>query len=322
MRKIFFLAFVGFILLGCTSEKKKLLTSRIEYDIRIDKTSNLLWASSEKELFLNGIIQTLYDGKGRDENDMPVSTRDVVQLLKKNVSLDFQEDSLQLFLRSHIAFLRFREKWEYDAKTFYLYKRVVAIAPGIILPAPIDTVRATSDIWLPLWWISAEKMKSKADLTLSFFPTYTYVRNDVDEVLDTYESLTPWFCQLPRNARDSFYLRLLHAFEEKKFTFYNMMFQPFSNAEYDHYFLLKKTLESDSAVQNIFHPSFFARIKFIERWEISFSPFAFRKTVLAFAPSQVVFDPQYDIVKGYKPLFWVVQDTSILKNAPEHEYWF
>ncbi|MCX7697359.1 MAG: hypothetical protein N2Z72_06680 [Bacteroidales bacterium] len=322
-KKRVFLLWIVIFLTSCTSSERKLLTSRIEYDVWIGEENTLQWNDLQRQQFLDEIIKTLDLGIALDENDMPVTSTNLIQyLIQNNIDTAIKKDNLTEFLKKRIVFLRFREKWEYDPKTFYFYKQVLAVSPGIVIPAPFDSLRATSDRWMTLWWIPVKERNAEFDKKFEMLPTYAFVRNDVEDVMNTYDKMSPWFCNLPRNARDSLFERLLKAFEKKQLPFYNMMFQPFSKAEYEHYFLLKETLKTSEGVQNFLHPSFFARIKFIENWEISFNPFVFRKTILAYAPSQMIFELPYDIVKGYKPLFWVVQDTSVLKKASENEYWF
>jgi len=322
MRKVYWIFMFFLILAACKREKEQLLTSHIEYDIELGQYLASSWPLADQQRFVMTLLDAVDQGRAKDENGFPVTWNTIAGHLKKTgLSDSFSFDSIKYYLLHRVNFIRFKEKWFYDKNNYHLYKTVEAIAPGCKISIEGDSLHAGYDKWIPLFWVDISRNFQKTDMSMDYVITHVFIRNDVEDVLDRYDSIYPSLCNLPRLSRDSFYVRLIRAYESKKIPVYNMFFQPFTMADYARYFELKKLLESDNLLQNYFHPSYFARIKFIEKWNISFDPLAIQKKIIAYSPSQVVFDTEYNMVKGYRLLFWVVQDSSCLKDASEHGYW-
>jgi len=322
MRKCCLIVSLILWLVACRHEKHELLTSSIEYDVELGTSDVQSWSLADQQRFILSLLDAVDQGMAKDAHGFQVDWRILFSRLKASGLQDsFSIDSLKYFLLHRVQFVRFREKWLYDKEHFHFFKQVETVAPGIKISIDGDSLHAGYDKWIPLFWVETSPTIQHADMQLSYFVSHVFVRNDVEDVLDTYDSIYPSFCKLPRISRDTFYIRLMRAFENKQIPVYNMFFQPFTLADYKRYFELKKFFEEDSSFQNYFHPSYFARIKFIENWLISFNPLGIHKTVVAYSPSQVVFESSYDMIKGYRLLFWVVQDTTCLKIAQEHGFW-
>ena len=320
------------VLNSCNGDKKpemKVLTDRIEYDVmvnndgRMDPIMNHVNEDVRVE-FVHFLFEQLKAGKAFSDSGAATDSKSVLALIRELFpDADTTVADPEVYYKintTKINKLRFREKWVYDSKNFKIEKTVLAVAPLVELADTLGYVYKA----VPLFWIQCDTAKELKEVTVlsTNIISDALVYNQLEMILYLDSTPADYYCNLKDPAKTEYFDALVKSVIDKKVTGYNFFFNPLEEADMRVLKGYADTLtdydENNNVIRTVVEHKItakeFGRIKFAERWEYSANPFIFRKTVMALNPSVIVIDPQYDVVKGFKPLFWTVYDEKYLQE--------
>ncbi|HBG71103.1 MAG: hypothetical protein A2W93_02635 [Bacteroidetes bacterium GWF2_43_63] len=334
MKKIFlFLSVISVVVLNsCKGDREpemKVLTDRIEYDVmvnndgKMDPIMNHVNEDVRVE-FIHFLFEELKNGKAFSDSGATTDSKSVLMLIRELFpDADTTVSDPEVYYKLNTAKinkLRFREKWVYNSENFKIEKTVLAVAPLIELADTLGYVYKA----VPLFWIQCDTAKDLKEVNVlsTNIITDALVYNQLEMILYLDSTPADFYCNLKNPAKTEFFDALLASVIDKKVTGYNFFFNPLEEADMRVLKGYSDTLtdydENNKEVRTIIEHKIsakeFGRIKFAERWEYSSNPFIFRKTVMALNPSVIVVDPQYNVVRGFKPLFWTVYDEKYLQE--------
>mgnify|MGYP001243331670 FL=1 len=320
------------MLTSCNSDKKpemKVLTDHIEYDVmvnndgRMDPIMNHVNEDVRVE-FIHFLFNQLKAGKAFSDSGATTDPKSVLTLIRELFpDADTTVTDPEVYYKINTAKinkLRFREKWVYDSENFKIEKTVLAVAPLVELADSQGYVFKA----VPLFWVQCDTAKELKDVTVlsTNIISDAIVYNQLEMILYLDSAPADYYCNLKDPAKTEYFDALVKSVIDKKVTGYNFFFNPLEEADMRVLKGYADTLtdydENNNVIRTVVEHKIsakeFGRIKFGERWEYSANPFIFRKTVMALNPSVIVIDPQYDVVKGFKPLFWTVYDEKYLQE--------
>ncbi|MPM19583.1 hypothetical protein SDC9_66009 [bioreactor metagenome] len=329
---IFFPLIALFIATSCKCDRKpetKVLTNRIEYDVlvnndgKMDPVMNNV-AEDMRVEFVHFLFAEMKKGKAMNDSGVTIDSSSVLMLMRNLFpDADTTVTDPEIYYKTNtvkINKLRFREKWEYNSENYQIKKTVLAVAPLVELA---DTLGYAYKA-VPLFWIQCDTATNLKEVNVlsSNIISDAVVYNKLDMITCIDSTPAVYFSNLTDPAKTEFFDGLLAAVVDKKLTGYNFFFNPLEDADMRVLKGYSDTLtefdENNKEVRTIVEHKItakeFGRIKFAEKWEYSSSPFVFRKTVMAMNPSVFVIDPHYEIVRGFKPLFWTVYDERYLQE--------
>lgn len=167
---IFLIIFLGFLLSSCQSNREKVVTKKIQYDVAIKSPNpNYDWwiqniSGPQREALVRMILKGALDGKypAYDYFYKPITKQNVAQILFDTVRKEIREKSPPYDLKDtlivnritwkNIEKLRFMEQWSMNPKDLSFRKKVVGIAPVARITDAAGNVR-----WQPLFWIFPDK---------------------------------------------------------------------------------------------------------------------------------------------------------------------
>lgn len=331
MRKIqLFLAILPLLMLfSCGSKpENKLITSRIEYDVQVnnyDKMDGWMnnMGAEERKSFIGFLFDELNDKKAVDSLGNTAGNEYAMQIIRSfHPELDSSLDNAYQLIENETVIvdkLRFREKWEFNAETYQLVKTVLAVAPII------EKIDSNGSIFgaEPLFWVNCDSTAGDAQFVVltSNIVTDAIIQNTLDPILAIEPNPKSYFSNVSEAGRIAYFDALLNAATEKKIVAYDYFFNVLPEAELQKLKGYTDTVisydednnEVKTLVKNEVTAKEFGRLKFGEKWEYTKAPFTFRKTVMAVNPSIYIFDSYYGVLRGFKPLFWVVFDQDYLK---------
>jgi hypothetical protein len=307
----------------------KVLTDHIEYDVlinndgKMDPIMNHVNEDVRVE-FIHFLFDQLKNGKAFSDSGSATNTESVLNLIRELFpDADTTVTDPEVYYKintTKINKLRFREKWVYDSENFKIEKTVLAVAPLIELADTLGYVYKAE----PLFWVQCDTAKALKEVTVlsTNIISDALVYNQLEMILYLDSTPADYYCNLKDPSKTEYFDALIKSVIDKKMTAYNFFFNPLEEADMRVLKGYSDTLtdydENNNEVRTIVEHKVsakeFGRIKFAERWEYSAYPFIFRKTVMALNPSVIVIDPQYDVVKGFKPLFWTVYDEKYLQE--------
>ena len=334
MKKLFLLLSVVSVvaMVSCNGGKKpemKALTERIEYDVmvnndgKMDPVMNHVNEDVRVE-FVHFLFEQLKNGKAFSDSGAATDSKSVLTLIRELFpEADTTVIDPEVYYKINTAKinkLRFREKWVYDPENFRIEKTVLAVAPLVELADTLGYVYKA----VPLFWVqcdTATELKQVTVLSTNIISD-ALVYNQLEMILYLDSAPADYYCNLKDPAKTEYFDALVKSVIDKKVTGYNFFFNPLEEADMRVLKGYADTLtdydENNNVIRTVVEHKIsakeFGRIKFGERWEYSANPFIFRKTVMALNPSVIVIDPQYDVVKGFKPLFWTVYDEKYLQE--------
>ncbi len=331
MKKIqLFLAILPlFMLFSCGSDSEnKLITSRIEYDVQVnnyDKMDGWMnnMGTEERTSFIGFLFDQLNEKKAVDSLGNTASNDYAMQIIRSfHPELDSSlNNAYQLIENETVVVdkLRFREKWEFNAETYQLVKTVLAVAPII---EKIDTNGSIVGAE-PLFWVNCDSTLEDGQFVMltENIITDAIIQNTLDPILAIEPNPKSYFSNVSEAGRVAYFDALLKAATEKKVVAYDYFFNTLPEAELQKLKGFTDTVisyddnnnEVKTLVKNEVTAKEFGRLKFGEKWEYTKAPFTFRKTVMAVNPSIYMFDSCYGVLRGFKPLFWVIFDQEYLK---------
>lgn len=322
MKNLWIILAAAWLLSACGREPERAeLTGRIEYDVLINNQETMEpWMNHveqrERMAFVEFLFSELMAGKAMDSLGQIIS-KDVVlhQIHQMIPSLDSSISDPLLLLKEEmlvINTLRFREMWHYRKDNFMIEKKVLAIAPVLEMKDSTGmTLMAKALFWLPC---DTSGTIENSELLSENIMSDAIIQNQLDVILNLDSTPPSWFFNLQASDRKTYFDGLLTMVKEKKTDAYNFFFQPLTEDEIEKLNGYSETMldydENNNEIKTIVEHKVkaedFGRIKFAEKWEYSKAPFIFKKTTKAISPALIVMDAKYGVIKGFKPLFWVV----------------
>lgn len=307
----------------------KVLTEHIEYDVlinndgKMDPVMNHVNEDVRVE-FVHFLFEQLKAGKAFNDSGASIDSKAVLMLIREMFpNADTSVIDPEVYYKINTAKinkLRFREKWIYNSENFKIEKTVLAVAPLVVLADTLGYVFKAE----PLFWVQCDTAKELKEVTVlsTNIISDAFVHNQLEMILYMDSTPADYYCNLNDSAKTAYFDELVKSVIDKKINAYNFFFNPLEEADMKVLKGYADTLsdfdENNNPVKTVIEHKIsakeFGRIKFAERWEYSAYPFVFRKTVMALNPSVIVIDPQYDVVKGFKPLFWTVYDEKYLQE--------
>ena len=309
--------------------ESKSLTELIEYDAMINNNGLMdpIMGHLNEDMRLNFIhflFEELKNNNAVDDNGNNIDTKQVISVINELINnADTTLTDPEDFIKSNVIKinkLRFREKWIYNTTDFKIDKTVLAVAPLLELADSQGYVFKAAPLFCIKFDTSAQT-KDNIILSTNIIGD-AFIYNNL-EMIHYYDSApASYYCNLNYEAKSQYFDALVKSVVDNKIKGYNFFFNPLEEADMKvlkgYADTLKDYDENNNIVETIIEHKVsaqeFVRIKFAEQWEYSKKPFVFRKTVKARSPSVMVIDPQYDVVKGYKPLFWIVYDENYLQE--------
>jgi hypothetical protein len=279
--------------------------------------------AEERKSFIGFLFDELNDKKAVDSMGNTAGNEYAMQIIRSfNPDLDSSLNNAYQLIENEAVIIdkiRFREKWEFNAETYQLVKTVMAVAPII---EKIDSNGSVVGAE-PLFWVNCDSTAGDAQFVVltSNIVTDAIIQNTLDPILAIEPNPKSYFSNVSEAGRIAYFDALLKAATEKKIVAYDYFFNVLPEAElqklkgytdtvisYD-----EENNEVKTLVKNEVTAKEFGRLKFGEKWEYTKAPFTFRKTVMAVNPSIYIFDSYYGVLRGFKPLFWVIFDEDYLK---------
>lgn len=320
---VFLFLLAAVLISSCSSEKPPIvLSTQIEYDVWIEgDPMQANWVNyvegKNRHLLLELVFERLNAGQGTDLlGNTLISDSLYAGLSGFDSSLIVTKASVINMIEQGILPVkgfRFREKWTYSSETLELFKEVTGIAP-------LWCTNDSAGNWVgasPLFWVmtdSVEKESVENFQLLSEIIQYdVIIDNAIKPVVSMYGECPFYLFNIEKKDRVQYLSLLIDNIMSNKLKAYDYFFAVLPDADKQCLKGRKDTLvdideatgKTVTSVSDVPLPvEDLARIKFIEKWEISKSPFVFHKTVYALNPSLISYDGEGQF-EGFKPLFWV-----------------
>ncbi len=330
MKNLWIILAAAWLLSACGREPERAeLTQRIEYDVLINNQGTMdPWMNHVEGParldFLSFLFDQLNKGNAFDMNGNPLSPNSVLNTIRNlNPDLDSSLTDPSAMIRNEIIVInhiRFREKWIYFDDDYRIEKTVLAVAP--VMQRFDSTQRVIEHV--PLFWVNCDTSGewTSGRLLTEHIISDAIIQNQLDPIRAIDTNPKSWYCNIENAPRSAYFEAVLASVIEKKQPTYDYFFKELTDQELEKLKGYDETIPSyddnNNVKNNVVHHAVssdeFGKIKFAEKWEYSLSPFKFRKTVMGINPSVFVIDQQYEVLKGFKPLFWILFDESYLEK--------
>lgn len=227
-----------------------------------------------------------------------------------------------------IQFIRFRETWSYDSKSFSIKKAISEYAPvyKLNLNNPDSSYDPENVKYVPLFWI---KCNPKNSSTKNFITLSGFVESNckiVNRYINYHEMYNLISVSDDSLGRETYLKDLFRSAQGGSMNiykpydvidyllYYKDKLEPASANECADLFDHTDTMmfqrpdppydEYDSVVRQTLDPKTCGLFRFQEKWLINPSTMEIKKEVISFTPAQIVFDENYEL-KGFKPLFTI-----------------
>lgn len=349
---------------GRLNAQENVLVKSIIYDVPIYNESTNYgpfqgheWWKNNMEtsarLFLeNSIIKKVknssirvYTDEGKlmshpDIEKILTSSIDTITLIRPEPPYDEFDSIIPIEIKPYeIKFLRFRETWSYDPKTFMVTKTISEYAPVIKVNYndPDSSYDEANVKYLPLFWIKCNAQNSDKKNYITLTPliesnckmaqsgiNFIGMNNQVD-VSDDSISRKTFLTELCNSAQNSI-TKIYSPQEVVDYLLYDAdVLEPLEKKEWGSTFSHNDTLtytrteppydDYDSIIHYNLDPNSLGLFRFQEKWLIDPTTLEMKKEVISFTPVQIVYDDNLEL-KGFKLLFTVFY-SKLSRFSPE-----